>query len=255
MDTTAPRTTILIVDDDPGLRRSLQMILEHRGYHVETTEDGAQAIELVGVRPFDMILMDVRMPVLDGVHALKQIKTLRPDAMVTLMTGYAIEDLLQDALAEGAFALLDKPVSIEDVIALIERAQQVRHGALVLVIDDDPTTRTTLHRILTHQGYQVCTAGSGEEAIELTRRCAFDVLLIDLKLPALNGLETYLEIKAIHPEAVAIVFTAYPQEMHDLAQLALHSSAYACLHKPLDIDHLLDLLQEVVSLNAGRTGV
>jgi two-component system, NtrC family, response regulator HydG len=72
------------------------------------------------------------------------------------------------------------------------------------------------------------------------------VLLIDLTWLALNGLEAYLETKAVCLVAVAVIFTAYPQEMHDIAEAALHSSAYACLDKPLDIDRLLDLLQEIV---------
>lgn len=245
MNKTKTTATILIVDDDPSLCRTMQMILERRGYAVETAPDGVQAVERVRAHPFDMILMDIRMPVLDGVQALREIKALRPDAVVTLMTGYAMEDLLQDALAEGAFAVLDKPVDVEEVMSLVKRVQEIRQGALVLIVDDDPATRTTLQRILTHQGYQICTASTGEEAIDFAHQRAFDVLLIDLRLPELNGLDTYLTIKAICPQTVAIVFTAYPRELDRLADLALRNNAYTCLYKPLDIDRLLALLQEI----------
>lgn len=245
------QTSILIVDDDSSLRRTMAMIFERRGYVVETAADGAEAVERVRDRPFDMILMDIRMPVLDGVQALKQIKAMRPEAVVTMMTGFAIEDLLQDALAEGAFALLDKPVSIAEVIALIEQAQQIRQGALILITDDEPAAQTTLQNILTQQGYRVLLARSQEEAVAQVREYEFDVVLVDLRLPAFNGLDIYLSLKAICPQAVAIVFTAFPRGIDDLTELARNSDAYTCLSKPLDIDNLLELVQEVVGKKQG----
>ncbi|MBN1935781.1 MAG: response regulator [Anaerolineae bacterium] len=245
------QTSILIVDDDSGLRRTMAMIFERIGYAVETAADGAEAVERVRDRPFDMILMDVRMPVLDGVHALKQIKAIRPEAVVTMMTGFALEDLLQDALTEGAFALLDKPVSIDEVIVLIKQAQEIRQGGLILIADDDPAAQTTLYSILTQHGYRVCLARSREEAIAQVRDHEFDVVLVDLRLPAFNGLEVYMELKAICPQAVAIVFTVFPRGIHDLSELASNGDAYTCLSKPLDIDSLLELVQKVVTKKQG----
>ncbi|MBN1582859.1 MAG: response regulator [Anaerolineae bacterium] len=241
MTTAKRKTSILIVDDDDSLRRTMTLILTHKGYAVESALDGAQAVELVRAHPFDMVLMDIRMPVVNGVEALKQIRAIRPEAVVTMMTAYAVEDLIEDALAEGVFALLDKPVEIDQVIALIEQARQARQGALVLVVDDDRGTCTMLEDVLLQAGYRVCTAHSGQEAIDRAHRTAYDILLIELNLPVLNGLETYLAIKKIHPQVVAIVFTTCPKQV---AELALDNNAYACLSKPLDIDRLLDLIRE-----------
>lgn len=241
------QTTILIVDDDASLRRTLALIFQHKGYTVETADDGVQAVERVCARPFDMILMDIRMPVLDGVRALRQIKAIRPQAAVTMMTAYAVEDLIQDALAEGAFALLTKPIEIEQVIAFVEQSRQGQQGKLIMIVDDDQATRTALQSVLGKKGYRVCTACSGEEAIARARETAYDILLIDLHLPALNGLETYLAIKEISPLTVAIIFTAFPRDMAQLAEQAISHNAYACLYKPLDIDRLLDLVQEIAN--------
>lgn len=243
------KTSILIVDDDANLRRTLALILQHKDYVVETAADGVQAVEWVRERPFDMVLMDIRMPVMDGVQALKQIKGIRPQTAVTMMTAYAIEDLIQDALDQGAFALLNKPVEIDQVIALVEQAWRSRQSKLILLVDDDPAIRITLYEILTQKGYHVCTAGSGEDAIVQAHQKAFDILLIDLKLPTLNGLETYLAIKEFCPQTVAIVFTAFPLEVSHLAQQALDSNAYTYLCKPLDIDQLLELIREIGNNN------
>ncbi|MEJ5311347.1 MAG: response regulator [Anaerolineae bacterium] len=241
------QTSILIVDDDTSLRRTMAMIFERRGYIVETAANGAEAVARVRDRPFDMVLMDIRMPVLDGVQALKQIKALRPDAVVTMMTGFAIEDLMADALAEGAFALLDKPVNIDEVIALIERAQQTRQGTLLLVAADEPNIQTTLQNVLTQHGYRVCLARNHEEVLTQMRECAFDVLLVNLGLPAFNGLDTYLALKAVCPQAVAVVFTTFPRGVNDLTALVRNGNAYTCLSKPLDIDCLLELVRETVN--------
>ena len=132
MTTTNHDVSILVVDDDDSLRRTLALILKHKGYPIETAADGAEAVARVRECPFDMILMDIRMPVLNGVQALKQIMAIRPQAVVAMMTAYALEDLIQDALAEGAFALLTKPVEIEQVMDLIEQARQARQGKIVL---------------------------------------------------------------------------------------------------------------------------
>lgn len=245
MTPSDPDTSILIVDDDASLRRTMALILTHKGYNVETAINGAEAVERVRARPFDMILMDICMPVLNGVEALKQIRDIRPHAAVTMITAYALQDLIQDALTEGAFALLEKPVEIDRVVALTEQARQMQQSMLILIVDDDPETRTTLQHILEQQKYRICTACSGEAAIAQARQTPYDILLIDLELPVLNGLETYLTIKEILPEAIAIVFTALSKKTNKLNKQALHSGAYACLYKPLDIDHLIELIHEI----------
>jgi two-component system, NtrC family, response regulator HydG len=246
MEPVTPKTSVLIVDDDPSLRWTMSLILQRKGYVTETAANGAEAVAIIRENPFDMVLMDIRMPVMDGVQALKQIKAIRPHTVVTIMTAYAVDDLIQDALDEGAFAILNKPVEIEEVIALIKQALQDKQSALIMIVDADQSMRSLLQEILTREGYNVCLTGSGEDAIALARTRTFDILLIDLKLPELNGLETYLAIKAIRPHIVAIVFTAYPQDMTQIAEQALKNNAYACLYKPLDIDRLLALIREIV---------
>ncbi len=225
----------------------MSLILERKGYAVETAANGAEAVERVQERPYDIVLMDICMPVLNGVLALKQIKSIRPQTVVAMMTAYAVEDLIQDALVEGAFAILDKPVEIEQVIALIEKSMESRRSALILIVDDDQATRDTLRDILKKKGYRICIARSGEEAIAMARETPYDIVLIDLKLPELNGLETYLAIKDIDPQAIAIIFTAYPQDTAQLAEQAIKHNAYAYLYKPLDIDRLLELIGEIIN--------
>ena len=91
------------------------------------------------------------------------------------------------------------------------------------------------------------TANSGEEAITATKDEISDIIFIDMKLPTLNGLETYLAIKKIYPQAVAVMMTAYRQEMSELVEQAIHNNAYTCLYKPLDMSVMLSLIAEILS--------
>jgi DNA-binding NtrC family response regulator len=237
---------ILIVDDNVSLCKTMSFVLGRKGYAVATARDGPEAIERIKESPFDMIFMDIKMPLMDGVETYRRIKQIRPEAVVMMMTAYAVEDLVQEALEEGAYGIVYKPLDIEKVVAVIEEARDARKGALVLIVDDDPATCITLRNILTKKGYQVGVAYTGEEAIAMAKEATHNVIFIDMRLPTINGLETYLAIREINPQAVAIMMTAYRQEMADLVEVALQNHAYTCLYKPLDMEELLRLVDEIV---------
>ena len=234
------------MDDNASLYKTMSFILGRKGYVVDTAKNGLEAIEKVHEKPFDMIFMDIKMPLMDGVETHRKITKIRPEAMVMMMTAYAVEDLVQQALEEGAYGIFYKPLEIEKVIDVIESAREAKEGALILVVDDDPGICTTLNNILIKKTYKVGIAHNGEEAIIMAREKAYNVILIDMRLPTINGLETYLAIKEANPEAVAIMMTAFRQEMADLVEQALKNNAYACLYKPFEIEELLRLIAEIL---------
>ena len=114
------KASILIVDDNISLGKTLSFILRRNGYTVISAVDGPQAIEKTREMPFDMIFMDVKMPLMDGVETYRRIKEIRPEAVVTMMTAYAVNDLIKEALQEGAYGVIYKPLDMEKVVALIE---------------------------------------------------------------------------------------------------------------------------------------
>lgn len=240
------KASILIVDDNIGQCKTMSFILERNGYAVAAADNGPEAIAIVEKSPVDIIFMDIKMPVMNGVEAYKKIKRISPGTKVIMMTAYAVEDLVEEALQEGAYAIIYKPLDIEKVLELVKKAIETKQGALILVVDDDPGTCTTLKNILVKKNYQVGIAHTGEEAIALVQKRTFDILFIDMKLPTLNGLETYLAIKRICPGTVAVLMTAYHQEMADLVKEAINNHAYACLYKPLNMSELLGLISEIL---------
>jgi len=120
--------TVLIVDDNVGLRKTMAFLLSRKAYAVTTASDGPEALERVKERPFDAIFLDIRMPLMDGVETYRRIKKIRPEAVVMMMSAYAMEDLVQEALEEGAYGILYKPLDIERVVTIIEEARKAKEG-------------------------------------------------------------------------------------------------------------------------------
>ena len=121
----AQQQRILIVDDDPGMCETLADILEAKGYLVRTSLDGPSAIERMKAEPYDLILIDVMMPGMNGVETLREIKSLRPDAMAVIMTGRSqLEGVVSEALWSGVDGVLYKPFDVDSVIDMVERGNQ-----------------------------------------------------------------------------------------------------------------------------------
>jgi DNA-binding NtrC family response regulator len=234
---------ILVVDDNEEFCRNMADILELKDYEVVTAYDGFEALELVKQNGFGLVLMDVKMPVMDGVETFKKVKEVASATPVIMVTAFAVEDLIREALREGAFGALKKPLDFNQLFGLIEQA--THNGKLILVADDDENLCANMKDVLSNKGYRVSVAYDGNMAVEKARKNNFDIMLIDLKLPALNGLETYLSIRDFRPNVVAIMITGYSQEMSKLVQQALQENAYTCLEKPIDMDELFSLLGQI----------
>jgi len=111
---------ILVVDDLRSMRLTLGGILEDNEHRVVIVEDGYEAIEEVRRNHFDAIFMDIRMPGINGVETFKEVKKIDPQVAVIMMTAYSVEDLVKEALEEGAYTCIHKPFDIEKVIALVD---------------------------------------------------------------------------------------------------------------------------------------
>jgi len=114
--------SVLVVDDEAEFIDSLGKILRRRGFEVEVAADGAQAVDCALTKPFDVALLDVKMPGMDGFQTLAEIKRVSPRTQVVLLTGHLSEADEQDGLESGAFAYLLKPHPISDLVAVIESA-------------------------------------------------------------------------------------------------------------------------------------
>ena len=118
---------ILVADDEESHRIMLRAVLQEEGYEVAGAADGPEAIRAVEQEPFDLILLDIRMPGMDGIEALMEIRRISPYVPVLMMTAYASVKTAVDALKAGAFEYLIKPLDIEELKILIEKALEHYH--------------------------------------------------------------------------------------------------------------------------------
>ena len=234
---------VLVVDDNEEFCKNVTDILELKGYEVMSAYDGFKGLEAVKENGFNLVLMDVKMPVMDGVEAYKKIKEIAADTPVIMVTAFAVEDLIREALQQGAYGSLKKPIDFDQLLELIEQA--TGKGTMILVADDDENLCANIQEVLSDKGYRVSVAYDGNEAIDKAEKHNFDIMLLDMKLPALNGLETYLAIREFRPDVVTIIITGYQQETSKLVQRALQESVYTCLEKPIDMDRLVSLLAQI----------
>ncbi len=234
---------ILTVDDDPSLSRTMDMILSKKGFIVNTAKNGYEAIDTVRQDHYDFILMDIKMPLLDGVEAYKRIKEIDTDAIVIMTTAYAVEDKINEAIMEGAFGVLYKPLDIDQVLQIINDFEQGKKCENVLVVDDDNSINALISRILRKDGYTVDCANSGLEAIEKGKKTNYNLYMIDMKMPGMDGNQTYKELKKIDPSASFILMTGYKNEMQSFIDEAISSGAFTCLYKPFQMIDVLNIVK------------
>ena len=121
------RESILVVDDEETQREALAGYLRKRGFHIHTADCGAAGIAVVKERAIDLILTDFRMPDMDGMAVLQAARRINPDIEVVLITAYGSVSGAVDAMRDGAFSYLEKPVDLDALDAVVERALERRH--------------------------------------------------------------------------------------------------------------------------------
>ena len=235
------KASILLVDDEAEALETLRDVLTDLGYQVEVASDDLKAVEKARSQAFNAILMGFKMPKLNGVEAYKAIKRHQLETAVIMMTGYSVENLIDEALREGIHGVLEKPIDIEEAIEFI---RDVTESAMILVIDDDPSTCEALINVLEERGYHVFHTLSGEEALMMMKERVFDIAFIDVKMPSMNGLQVCLSLKRMNPRLTTVLMTGYPRQTQDLVNQAIGKRAHTCLYKPFDMEKAITLIAE-----------
>jgi two-component system response regulator AtoC len=120
------KPAILVVDDDEVMRQTLSDVFKKKGYAVSTAETGGQTISFIKEQLFDLILLDIRLPDMDGLDVLKDIKEIESDLMVIVMTAYSDVQTAVTAMKSGAYDYIDKPFELEELKILIKKALETQ---------------------------------------------------------------------------------------------------------------------------------
>jgi len=146
MDTTL-KTKVLLVDDEEEFIATLGQRLEARNLKVSTTTSGADAVEMVEKQDFDVIVLDLAMPGMDGLEVLRRIKVAHPEAEIIMLTGHGTIESGVEAMKLGAEDFLEKPVEIGELLGKIQEATQKR----VLVLQEK--SKAEIEKILRTRGW------------------------------------------------------------------------------------------------------
>ncbi|WP_437967341.1 response regulator [Sorangium sp. So ce260] len=225
---------VLVVDDEEGMRATVAANLELEGYEVVEARDGAHALELVRQQRFALALTDVKMPGLNGVETFRELRRIQPDLTVVLMTAFAIEQLIEEGIGEGVYAVIYKPFSMDHLMRIVARALRSRG---VLVVDDLPAVAESIVAGLKAAGLRAEAVYDGHTAIQRARDEAVDVCVLDLAMPSLDGVKTYEQLRRMSEQITVIAMTgnAAPEMIHAFTS----RGGYACLHKPFDVRELM----------------
>jgi two-component system response regulator AtoC len=115
---------VLVIDDEENLRHYLQMVLGEEGYHVEAAQNGKEALEKMQHHPWDIILCDIRMPRMDGMAFLKEVKAKGLEGTIIMMSAYGTVNSAVEAMKMGAFDYVSKPFNADEIILTIKKAEE-----------------------------------------------------------------------------------------------------------------------------------
>jgi DNA-binding NtrC family response regulator len=226
---------VLLVDDEDSLRLTLAANLELEGFVVTEASSGAPALELAKRQSFDLVLTDIRMPGMNGVELYHQLRELHPRLPVVLMTGFALEELVTEALESGAYTVLSKPFNVEHAISVLKQA--VRAPA-VLVVDDQDRVAAMAAEGLEGFGLRARSARGMSEALSELKAGDVDLCVIDMLLgEGATGPELLERLREQRPGLSVIAMSGQntPSLVRQMATMGMHSF----LKKPFAIRELV----------------
>jgi len=236
---------ILVVDDDRSMVKTLCDVLKLHGWEAEGVFSGEEAIAAVRNQSFAVVLMDIKMPGMDGVQTLKLMRQERPDLRVLLMTAHATRDLIVEAEREGAIRIFPKPMGLQPLLQSLERT--LRRSRSVLIVDDNPAFLQTLSEGLREKGFVTVEARSMDMAVRRLQAEAPAAILLHLRIDNLEPQESIVAIRQVSPAVALILYSGHVPTL-DLAENAVPRDwVFARLQKPFAVERLTALLDELLA--------
>lgn len=237
---------ILIVDDEVRIRELLRKALAKEGYEVESVPSAEQALEMILKESFDLLLLDVRLSGESGLSIVKKVREYQSKIPIVIYSGVVTPELDKEAREAGANEVLNKDVDVLQLVAQIGKIAKAKDKIFqkpverleksILVVDDEEGIRRVLREFFKRKGYNVFEAESGQKALELARSEKISMVLLDIRMPGMDGIETLKSLLEINPK-LGIVMTA-AEENEDLVKKAIELGAYSYVLKPCDFMYL-----------------
>lgn len=254
------RESVLIVDDDRIIREELHRELTRQYFKPLVAADGTEALEIFRREEVDIVLLDVKLPDMDGLDVLKEMKEERPGSQVIVITGMGNQEIAIKSLRAGAIDYIDKPIDMDELSAALGRAleklaetEEIFYRNRLLLIDDEKQIVKPLQKFLEKEGYEVLVAYSGGEGLKIIEEKKIDVLITDIKMDDMDGIEVLRRAKQLYRDIEGIIITGFKDQ--ELAIRSLRAGALDYINKPLNLDEVLLSIQralERINLNRDR---
>lgn len=231
---------LLVVDDDLDTCANLADILSDLGYEVRTASNAQAALQSLDEHAFDIVLLDLKLPGMDGLQLYRELKRRSASTVAILITGFADVETRVRAEQLGVWRILPKPVDVPVLLPLISEAAE---QPLLLVVDDDSDFCASLHDVLRERSFRVGIAGSAQEAARQMNGQEFPIVLVDWRLPDADGLKLLEEIHRQHPQARTVLLTGHRHELSERLDKNSLPGVDVFFYKPLEMDDFLGTLQ------------
>jgi len=258
-------STILVVDDERLICDLLRSVLAGHGHEVLMAMNGREGLELFKKHRPRFTLLDLRMPEMNGIEVLKQIRAIDPQAAVLILTAWGSDALEQQARQLGVVDFLSKGLSLDVLVDAMERTLQqtaqaaspaqaaapggaprtapvaAGDGDFILVVDDEPQIRDLLKRFLALRGYKVRVASDGQQALTMVEQEAPQLIVLDVYMPGINGVEVLRQLRRRKFTGGVILLTGSQDDK--LLQEALDLGSVDVMGKPVDLERLALAIQ------------
>ncbi|HEX2056605.1 MAG TPA: response regulator [Nitrospiraceae bacterium] len=253
-------STLLVIDDDRLNCDMLEAVLSRQGYRIVTATSGREGLELFHQHSPNVTLLDLRMPGMDGLAVLKEIRAHDPAAGVIILGGGATEDQENQARELRVPDFFRKGLSLDMLIGVINQVAQqgqrrkpktttsppstAAQNERVLIVDDDALVRDLLTRFLELRGYHVRHAKNGAEALSQITDFKPDAILLDLVMPGMSGIDVLRSLREKEYAGGVIILSGNHNET--LLKEAWAMGPQEALGKPVDLERLLTAVQLVM---------
>ncbi len=247
---------LLMVDDEVEFLQAMTPGLTRRGFAVTTVEDGHRALGLLASEAFDVVLLDVKMPGLDGVEVFRAVKERYPGVPVVLLTGHGNLQQAFETSREGVQDYLTKPCEVETLATVLREAvarAAAREKAAaesghpnteaieLLLVDDDQEFVQSVAPALRRRGMNLVAAGDAAEALQIVRQRRAQVAVVDVVMPGMDGLTLLERMREADPLLEVVILTGNPS-LSDVRR-GLMDGAFDYLIKPCRMEELAKVIR------------
>jgi FixJ family two-component response regulator len=238
---------ISVVDDDESIRRTTTFLIESFGFRAAAFESAESFLRSVELRDTSCLLVDVQMSGMNGLRLQSELAAAGCGIPIIFITAYDNKETRQQAMQAGAVAFLGKPFNDEELLQAVRLALRGEIGAtknLISVIDDDESIRRTTTLLIESFGFRAAAFASAESFLKSDQLHDTSCLILDVRMPDMNGLELQSELAAAGCGIPIIFITAYDD--NDSRGRAMRAGAVAFLDKPFSDEQLLQTVHSAL---------